>query len=197
MENVDAIPKRGRVVARPLLLAAMAGLALCLAAAATAGEVTLTVERREGAYEVRGRFETDARRDVVWAVLTDYDRIPGFVRSMRASVVEDRRGARLQVRQEAVVGVFPFKRKARLLLDVQERSPERIEFRDLSGQDFRLYHGAWDLAGDSNCTRVAYSLDADPKGAVPGWLGRSMMRGSAEDLLEQVRAEIERRARRN
>lgn len=174
--------------------AALAGAILC-AAAAAAGEVTIAVEQREGVYEVRGRFETTAHLDVVWAVLTDYEGIPRFVRSMRESVVEERKGTRLRMRQEAVVGVFPLKRKARLVLDVQERAPERIEFRDLSGQDFRVYRGAWDLAGDSTGTRVAYSLDADPKAAAPGWIGRNMMRRGAEDLLEQVRAEVERRAR--
>jgi hypothetical protein len=113
---------------------------------------------------------------------------------MRESRIESRKGARLQVRQLAVVGTFPLRRKAHLLLDVQERGSERIEFRDVSGEDFRLYRGAWDLAGDSTGTRVAYSLVAEPKGMVPTWIGRSMMKGGATDLLEQVRAEIERRA---
>jgi carbon monoxide dehydrogenase subunit G len=195
MENVDTIPKGSRGRARLLQRAAALAALILGAAATTAGEVTLTVEHREGAYEVRGRFETAAHLDVVWDVLTDYAGIPRFVRSMRESVVEERKGARLRVRQEAVVGVFPLKRRARLVLDVQERTPERIEFRELSGHDFRFYRGAWDLAGDSTGTRVAYSLEADPTGLVPGWLGRNMMRRSAEELLEQVRDEIERRAR--
>lgn len=194
VENVDTIPMGSRVRARLLRAAALAAGIVC-AAAAPAGEVTLTVEHREGAYEVRGRFETAAHLDVVWAVLTDYEGIPRFVRSMRTSVVEERKGSRVRMRQEAIVGVFPLKRKARLVLEVQERAPERIEFRDLSGQDFRLYRGAWDLAGDSTGTRVAYSLDADPKAAAPSWIGRGMMRRGAEELLEEVRAEVERRAR--
>jgi carbon monoxide dehydrogenase subunit G len=165
------------------------------ATAALGAEVALTVEYREGAYELRGSFDTAAPLDVVWDVLTDYERIPSFVESMKHSTIERRTGARLQIRQEAVVGVFPVRRKARLLLDALERRPERIEFRDTLGRDFRFYRGAWDLREDSTGTRVAYSLDADPLAVVPSWIGRGMMRRSATDLLEQVRAEIERRAR--
>src|SRR6185503_14567908 len=99
---------------------------------------------REGAYEVRGSFDTTAPLALVWEVLTDYERIPSFVESMKQSTVERRTGSRLQIRQQAVVGVFPVRRKARLLLDALERRPERIEFRDTLGQDFRFYRGAWD-----------------------------------------------------
>ena len=113
---------------------------------------------------------------------------------MKQSVVEERKGARLHVRQQAIIGVFPMRRTARLLLDVLERRPERIEFRDLLNEDFRSYRGAWDILGDSAGTSVAYSLDVIPKTAVPSWLARGMMRRSAEQLLAQVRAEVERRA---
>jgi carbon monoxide dehydrogenase subunit G len=164
------------------------------AAVAHASDVTVTVEHREGAYEVRGRFATTVPQDLVWDVLTDYANISRFVESMKQSEVESRKGARLKVRQQAVVGVFPLRRKARFTLDVLEQRPERIEFRDILGQDFRFYRGAWDLSGDSTGTRVAYWLDAAPKGVAPAWLGRGVMRHGAEDLLEQVRAEIERRA---
>jgi carbon monoxide dehydrogenase subunit G len=192
--DAGVVPNRGRALARPLGFMAAVSLIL-FAAAAPGAEIALTVEHREGAYEVRGSFETAATLDLVWGVLTDYDRIPGFVESMKESVVEQRTGARLRVRQQAVVGVFPMRRKARLMLDVLERRPERIEFRDTLGQDFHFYRGAWDLRGDSTGTRVAYSLDAAPRTGAPAWLGRGMTSHGAHDLLQQVRAEIERRAR--
>lgn len=185
---------RGRLRARPRGVAAMTAALMLGAAVALSAEVTVTVEHRAGAYEVRGRFETKADSSVVWRVLSDYDHIPAFVESMKQSVVEERKGARFKVRQQAVVGVFPMRRKARLLLDVLERRPERIEFRDILEEDFHFYRGAWDLVGDSTGTLVAYSLDAAPKTAAPSWMARGVMRRSAVQLLEQVRDEIERRA---
>lgn len=201
--SVESIPStharagvRGRVRTRPWAkaVAMAAALMLCAAAVVRAGDVKVTVEHREGAYEVRGRFATTADSGIVWRVLSDYERIPDFVESMKQSVVESRRGSRLQIRQQAVIGVFPMRRKARLLLDVLERRPERIEFRDIRGEDFHFYRGAWDLVGDSTGTRVAYSLDVAPKTAAPSWMARGVMRRSAEQLLEQVRDEVERRS---
>lgn len=187
---------RGRVRARPRTLAKAAALAVLIlgAAAARSSLVTVTVEHRQGAYEVRGRFATTADSGVVWQVLSDYAQIPSFVESMKQSAVEERKGARVKVRQQAVVGVFPMRRKARLLLDVLERRPERIEFRDILEEDFRFYRGAWDIVADSTRTLVAYSLDTAPKAPTPPWLARGLMRKSAEQLLEQVRTEVERRA---
>ena len=193
--NTESIPGgRGRGGVQPRRMMAMAAALMLGAAVALAGDVTVTVEHRAGAYEVRGRFVTTADSGIVWRVLADYDRIPAFVESMKQSAVEERKGARLKVRQQAVVGVFPMRRKARLLLDVLERRPERIEFRDILGEDFRFYRGAWDVVGDSTGTLVAYSLDAAPKTAAPSWMARGVMRKSAEKLLEQVRDEVERRA---
>ncbi len=190
--TVATILKRGRPKSRPLLFAGML-LAWALSAP-LASDVSVTVEHRGGEYAVRGRFRTTADSGVVWRVLSDYPRIPSFVTSMKESSVDEQKGPRLKVRQLAVIGVFPLRRKAHLLLDVLERRPERIEFRDILAEDFRFYRGAWDIVGDSTGTLVAYSLDAAAKTAAPSWMARGVMRRGAQQLLEQVRDEIERRA---
>ena len=181
--------------ARPLWRAvALAALILC-ATATGASDISVSVQNDDGVYQVRGRFETAARLWLVWAVLTDYEHIPSFVESVKHSDVEERDGARVKVRQMAAIGVFPLRRRVRVTLDVREQPERRIEFRDLLGHDFRLYHGSWSLRGDSASTVVDYALDAAPMSAAPQWLGRSMMSHSAQDLLKQVRDEIERRSR--
>ncbi|MCC6348280.1 MAG: SRPBCC family protein [Candidatus Eisenbacteria bacterium] len=187
----------GRTRVRPprlaLLLLAVAGLVLAAPASRAEG-VELTVTNRAGTYEVRGRFETTADLDTVWRVLTDYTSISSFVGSVRRSEVVLRDGEHLRIRQTATVGVFPFQRTARVLLEVAESPPSRIEFHDVLREDFRTYDGSWSLSGDSLRAVVSYSLDASPRASAPGWLGRGMLSRSARDLLTQVRAEIERRA---
>ena len=188
------LPRGGRAHARPLRLV-LALIVFALGALPVqADDVVVTVADRDEVFEVRGRFTTRTTADSVWRVLTDYSGIPRFVRSMKQSVVEARDGARVRVRQVASIGVFPMRRTAHLVLDVLEHEPQRIAFSDTLGEDFRLYAGSWELRSDSAGTMVAYSLDATPKAAVPGWIGRSMMRHAASDLLRQVHAEIERRA---
>ncbi len=190
----ETIPTRGRAKARPpRLVMALAALLLC-AGPGLADDVVVSVVHRDEVYEVRGRFTSGASLDTVWRVLTDYDHISSFVESMRQSAVEHREGPRVRVRQVASVGVFPVKKTARVTLEVLEQEPTRIAFNDTCGEDFRLYTGSWELLSDSTQTTVVYALDAMPKAAIPHWLGRSMMSHAANDLLKQVRAEIERRA---
>jgi hypothetical protein len=127
-------------------------------------------------------------------VLTDYAHIPSFVESVKHSDVVRRDSTRAQVRQLAAIGVFPLRRTARVTLEVDELPGVRIAFRDLLKQDFHAYSGSWALAGDSVRTVVSYALDASPRVGAPRWLGRGMLSHSARDLLNQVRAEIERRS---
>ncbi len=188
------IGDRDRAQARSRHLSVALALLLVGAGAARAASVPVTVGYRDGVYEVRGEFATRARLDTVWEVLTDYDHIPSFVESVKHSDVEHRADGVVKVRQMASVGVFPFRRSARVTLDVREEARSRIEFHDMLGKDFSVYSGAWSLSGDSTRTVVVYSLNATPRVMVPRWLGRSMLSHSASDLLSQVRAEIERRA---
>ena len=183
----------GRAQARPRRLLAILCAVVCWSGAARADDVTVSVGHREDVYEVRGRFTTRASVDSVWRLLTDYERIPRFVKSMKQSTVERRDGPRVRIRQVASLGAFPMKKTAWLTLEVLEEQPGRIAFRDTLGRDFRTYRGAWELRGDSTQTIVSYTLDATPKTAAPHWIGRGMMSHAARDLLEQVRAEAERR----
>jgi carbon monoxide dehydrogenase subunit G len=162
--------------------------------ARSAESINVIATLRSGIYEVRGEFTTAAPLATAWEVLTDYAGISAFVASIHQSTVERRGGDSLRVRQIASVGVFPFRRTARVTLVVSEEPKRRIEFMDVLGEDFRKYTGSWALRADSGSTVVSYALDAVPRAGAPGWLGRSVMSHTTADLLAQVRREIERRA---
>ena len=170
------------------------------AASARAQDVRLTVEEREGTYQVRGEFKVALPVSAVWTVLADYDHIHEFVSSMRSSTLEYVEGGYLRVRQVAVAGVFPFRRTIHVLLDIREDAGSRIVFTDVLHEDFQTYAGEWTVVSgsprDSTArTTVRYALDAQLRAGVPSMLGRPMMSRGARDLLRQVRAEIVRRAR--
>jgi ribosome-associated toxin RatA of RatAB toxin-antitoxin module len=162
------------------------------AAVARAGEPA--VRSTAGTYEVRAEFTTAAPPALVWEVLTDYEHIPAFVRAVRQSTVESRSGTQLRMQQVARAGAFAFRKTVRVTLDVREEPRVRIQFVDVLGRDFRSYAGSWSLTADSSATEVRYALALAPRAGVPGWLGRSVIRHSTVELLEDVRAEIERRA---
>ena len=165
------------------------------AAGGMSPEVTMTT--RSGFYEVRGEFRTRAPLDTAWAVLTDYERIGSFVSSIWRSEVLSRHGDSLRVRQAATVSVFLFRRTAHVVLAVREQPRQRIDFVDVSGEDFRKYVGAWTLDANGDSTMVGYALDAAPRSGAPSWLSRSVLTHTTSDLLAQVYAEIERRAARH
>ena len=171
------------------ILLALAGTAR----AAATEDIDVRLRRLKSQdYEVQGLFMVEASSPVVWGVLTDYERIPDFVASMRRSrVLESRADGAEIVEQEAVAG-FALTRTIRVTLEVR-REPENLAFTDLRREDFRRYEGSWKTQPAAGGTLVAYRLSARPNFLAPGILLRAAMRRGARELLAEVRSEILRR----
>jgi len=165
------------------------------ASGAHAMGVRVSVDRRDdGLFAIDGRFVVPASSYIAWAVLTDYSKIPTFVSSMKASrVVESRPDGSVVVEQTAVGRMFLVSKRLHVKLAVR-RDGDLLDFDDVGRADFWIYSGSWSvLPGPDGC-EVRYRLLAQPDFPAPGFLLRGAMRRSASDLLEQVRAEIQRRA---
>jgi carbon monoxide dehydrogenase subunit G len=174
---------------------AAALLALALGAApAIAGAVEVKVTRGPGkGYSITGSFTVQASSSAVWAVLTDYDRIGDFVKEMRRSKLVTSRADGLKIiEQETVGSALIFSRVVRVVLEIR-REPGRLLFKDVGREDFRDYSGSWSVASVPPGTEVVYHLDALPDFKIPSFMMRSGMKRGARKLLDQVRAEIERR----
>lgn len=170
-------------------------LALALGAPSAFGEdVAVKLGRApDRSWEVEGAFTVAASSSAVWAVLTDYDGIGGFVKSMkRSKVVESRVDGVVVVEQEATGGAFVFTRSVRVTLEIR-REPGRLVFNDVARDDFWGYAGSWSVAPSGGGSEVVYKLNAMPDFFVPAFMMRSGMKKGARELLEQVRAEIVRR----
>jgi ribosome-associated toxin RatA of RatAB toxin-antitoxin module len=179
---------------RLLFYGVVASIGAAAAPVARAGEAEVRLLRRpDKAYEVSGLFTVNASTTIVWSVLTDYEHIPDFVSSMRSSRVRERRGdGSLLIEQKLVGGAFLLSRTMRVLIEVR-RSPDRLRFTDIGHKDFRVYDGDWEVRQTSEGASVAYHLLFQPRAAAPSFImGRAMKRG-AQNLLDQVRAEIVRR----
>ena len=188
-----SVSRRGRAAAAVLL--AVLALVAWRAPACAASPVDLTVTQHDGLYRVRGSFSVVASVDTAWAVITDYEGIPRFVKSVRASVVERGAAGPRRVNQEAVQKVLLFRKTVHVALEIEEDRPYRVGFKDVLKRDFKLFEGAWTIEPRGDSLTVRYALDAEPLTQPPGIVGRLVMSGSAHDQLEQVRAEILRRER--
>ncbi|MDE2491212.1 MAG: SRPBCC family protein [Elusimicrobia bacterium] len=177
-------------------LAALLALAAAARAAAPPDPVQLRLVRRaDRQYEVQGLFFVPASTATAWDVLTDYERIPRFVPAMRQSRVVGAAPDGAELVEQVAIGRALFLRKsARVLLEVR-RDGDRLDFRDVSREDFDDYRGRWEVQNTVAGSLVVYRLVADPKFFAPSFLMRGALRRSARDLLARVRAEILRRAR--
>lgn len=180
-------------MARDLLRRAVeAGAALaCCAALARAQEPAVSLkDLGQGAYEIEGSFSVPVPSTGAWAVLSDYDRVAGFVSSMRRSRVLEREPDHLLVEQEASARFLLFSRGVRVLLKVRERAPERIAFEDVDGRDFAFYAGSWEVSPEGTGSRVVYRLKAKRRFAAPDFVARGAFKRGAEALLDEVRREM-------
>ena len=181
---------RASVVAPIALIAFL----LLMPGLAWPGEVKVVVDNIPGDCGVRGAFVAAVPAAVAWEVLTDYDGISQFVKSMHSSRMERSDDGRRLLRQDVVASVFLVRRHMRVLLEIQETPGKRIVFHDVLGKDFRSYTGEWRLASVANETSVEYELVAVPRAAFARSLCRGMLRNAAHNLLAEVQAEMMRRA---
>jgi len=181
-------------VALAVSMAVAAGAEDRPAAAPVLDSPSVSVSSARGTYLIEGSFAVDEPAAIVWAVLTDYDRVPSFVSSMRASTARRESSGRLLVTQEAVGRAGPFSRTMHVVLDVVEQAPVRIAFRDVCGGSFHSYAGSWTIEPEGAGVRVRYTLEARPRSSPP-LFAKSIMSSNARDLLEQVRLEILHRGR--
>jgi hypothetical protein len=167
---------------------AAAVLAAVFCRAESGAEVTVRKDPgRE--YTVEGEFRASVSPERAWQVLTDYSGIPNFVSSMKSSKVLERTGSRVLVEQRASGGFLFFRRRVSVTLDVRELRPHTITFEDVSHDDFDRYAGSWTIESSTSGVLVRYRLRARPRRGPAPFMGRAMRRG-AEELLEQVRAEM-------
>ncbi len=173
-------------------------LAVPLSAASPAAErVSVSLSKVEGGPAVlEGRFTSAASPATIWATLSDYDRIHLFVSSIRSSRIIRRAKGDFVVEQTMSGKVAFFRKAVYVLLEVAERPPHKISFRDVSNRSFKSYAGTWEIRPDPSGagTEVVYRLTASPRFFAPDFIANGAFKRTVRSLLEETRDEIERRS---
>lgn len=189
----------GRTGARRFAFPLAATLCMLLAAPplAAAGDdragPPVSVREEGGVYTVTATFTVPVPASIARTVLTDYEGIPRFMPAIRTSIVRERSAGRVVVEQEATASVMMFSRQVHLLLEISE-GLDRLVFRDASGRSFRHYAGSWVLAEGRGLTTITYELQARPAFAVPEFLLKRLLKKDAQQMIQQLRAEMAARA---
>lgn len=163
------------------------------AAAQGNGDIAVGItEDRDGTYRVVSVIPVEASRKVAWEVLTDYNHMAEFLPSIRYSQVKSRRPDGLLLVQEVSGRFLFFTRSLRVILEVLEEPMSRITFKDVSGEDFYLYAGSWQIGEDPEATEIRYRSKVKPRVQVPV-IGRELFLDSIRTMLGALRTEIIRR----
>ncbi len=124
----------------------------------------------------------------IWQLLTDYDHladfIPNLTQSRRLKTIDSDTTRIEQVGAESFLSV---KFCARVILDMAESFPNRIEFSMVEG-DFRSFAGSWNLQpevlAEQSGTHLRYVVDVEPNRWMPiGLIERHLKKNLSDNLV--------------
>ena len=172
---------------------ALCGAAVLLCPASVRAEDPFAVSLKEtsgGAYEIKAVLKTGVSVQAAWKVLTDYGRIHEFISSVRSSRVIERDSSRVLLAQETSYEVFFYKRDFKVVLDVRETPPARIDFEDTLKRDFRVYKGSWVLEPGEGGARAKYHVLADPDSRTPAFIAKWFIMNDVKRFLNDLLLEM-------
>jgi ribosome-associated toxin RatA of RatAB toxin-antitoxin module len=170
-------------------------LAIAVAAARAAEDYSVETERRGERVDVRARAAIAAPADLVWRVITDYERLPRFIPGVARSVVRERRGNRLVLEQTGEARFFIFTYPIEVTLEVVEWPLDWISSRAVGG-NVRRMNARYEIHPDPERGGVLlrYFGAIEPDFFLPPVIGTAALRGTVEEQFAAMVAEIERRA---
>jgi len=180
---------------RPLFLAFL--LALFAATAVSAADEDIAVEAVKDGRRIHVRVDAPVKapRDVVWAVITDYDHMASFLPNVKESVVRTRLGNRLHVFQkgEASRGLLTirFENLREVDLEPQTEVRSRIISGDTMPAEFKTR-----IEERDGVLHIVHTGSYTPDMWVPPGIGPSLIESETRRQYADIRNEILRRAGR-
>jgi hypothetical protein len=155
--------------------------------------VDVVVQTRNGSVIIDVTAHMHAKREVVWAVLTDYDHMAEFLTTLKASSILVRRGNQMEVAQtgEARRGFLHFSFST--VRSVELVPNQEIRSQLISG-DFKSYEFTTRIvdAADGTITIVHHG-EYEPKTWVPPVVGPAMIETETRKQYAELIEEIQRR----
>jgi ribosome-associated toxin RatA of RatAB toxin-antitoxin module len=159
----------------------------------------LDVERVDGAegdkvYQIRSSGTVKAAPTAVWRILTDYNHLADYLPNLTSTRVVSRNGDTVIVEQLGVARFLFFSRTIRLVVQVNERAPDRIDIGLIEG-DMKVYRASWELSPLTGAmgTRVVYTATIVPKFDVPGIVGTRVVKRDVAEMMAAALLRLDRR----
>jgi ribosome-associated toxin RatA of RatAB toxin-antitoxin module len=160
-----------------------------------AAQVEIVTSHKADVVDVKVQAVVAASPQVIWATLTDYERLPEFVPGLKVSKVIERKGGVATVKQSGVAQFLFFKIPIEVTVESKEAWPI-LEVKRVSGT-VRQLQGRYEMiiVPDSPTVRLIWTGVIEPENSLPPFIGESLMRHSIRDQFTGMVREIERRAK--
>ncbi len=155
-------------------------------------DIRFDVTREGESIQTVAHVDLPVAKDVVWAVLTDYERYPRFISSMRESRIVLRSPEGVVVEQKGSFSFLFFSQDIEARILVSAFPPNIIESQVLEG-DFKIMNGRYDLRQVGNNVRLSFSGRLIPKFSLPPVIGMSIVRSILLRNFNEMVTEILRR----
>lgn len=175
-----------------LILAATVFLANVAYGEISGPDFSFVVTREGDSIRTEARVDLAVAPALVWAVLTEYERYPRFISSMRDSRIVSRNLGGLVVEQKGRFSFLFFSQDIEARMLVSEFPPNIIESSVLEG-NFKVMNGRYELLQVGDNTRISFSGRLIPKFSLPPVFGMSIVRSVLLRNFNELIAEILRR----
>ena len=144
-------------------------------------------------YRITSSGTVAAAPTVVWRILTDYNHLADYLPNLKSTRVLSRNGDTVIVEQLGAARFLFFSQPIRLVVQVNERAPDRIDIRLIEG-DMKVYRASWELTplAGATGTRVVYSATIVPKFDVPGIVGTNVIRNDIARMMAAALLRLDR-----
>lgn len=148
------------------------------------------IETADGREGIVARIIIPAPLEVVWTVITDYEKLPEFIPDMKLSKVIERKDSETILLQQGESRFLMFHFNVEVIIKLIEQRYHNIEF-DLVSGDFDYFEGEWKIEsiGDKE-TMLTYTLIAHPGFYAPKWVVRYMLKRDIPLRLKALRERV-------
>ncbi len=151
--------------------------------AALQAGVEVSTDRAEGRRrQISARIHIPHPQAKIWEILTDYDHLADFIPNLAKSQRLPQPNDLIRIEQVGSEAFLKFKFRARVVLDMMEHYPNRIDFKMVEG-DFKEFAGSWILESTPDGTDLRYTVTILPPLAMPvGLIERRLRSGLVMNL---------------
>lgn len=147
----------------------------------------------QGVRRLAVQLRTSIPVDVLWQVLTDYERLETFIPNLVSSRLVYKDGKTVRLQQVGSQQLLGLRFSAQVLLELTEFRPEGLlQFRMLKG-DFRRFEGSWRVRSLPDGSSLLYELTVQGCLGMPIGLIEERLRDDLSSNLSAVEREGLRR----